>query len=134
MDEGVAVHLRGGGEQEARALRLRQPERLVGAEGADFQGRDRMLEVVHRTRRAREVQDGVQGPLDLDEVRHVVQDELEVVVAPQVGDIGGVPGQEVVHPDHAVALGQEPVTQVRAQEPRRARYEDAHARGRPMLS
>ena len=80
------------------------------------------------------MQDGVQGPLELDEVRDVVEDQLEVGVAPQVGDIGRVPREEVVHPDHPVALGQEAVTQVRAKEPRRARYEDAHATGRPMLS
>ena len=41
------------GEQEARALRLGQAERLVRAERADLQRLDRQLEVVDRAGRAR---------------------------------------------------------------------------------
>ncbi len=72
--------------------------------------------------------------LELDEVGHVVLDELKAGVALQVGDVRGFARDEVVHPDHAVPLREQPVAQVRAQEPRGPGYEDAHARRRPRLS
>ena len=40
VDERVAVHLAGRGQEEAGALVLGQAERVVGAEAADLQGLD----------------------------------------------------------------------------------------------
>ncbi len=48
VDEGVAVGLRGRGEQEAGALGFREPERLVGAERAHLEGLNGQLQVVDR--------------------------------------------------------------------------------------
>ena len=65
---------------EPRALGLRQAERLVRAERADLQRRNRQLEVVDRARRARPVQHVVDRPVDVDVVGDVVLDEREVAV------------------------------------------------------
>ena len=59
-------------------------------------------------------------------------DELEARVADEVRDVVGMAGEEVVHPDHRVALGQEAVAQVRAEEAGRAGDEDPHQTFRPM--
>ena len=60
---------------EPRALGLRQAERLVRAERADLQRRNRQLEVVDRARRARPVQHEVDRAVDVDVVGDVVLDE-----------------------------------------------------------
>src|SRR5581483_11766875 len=60
VHERIPVDLRGGREEKARALLLREPERLVGAERAHLERRDRQLEVVDRARGRGEVQDGVE--------------------------------------------------------------------------
>ena len=49
-------------------------------------------------------------------------------------EVGLVAGDEVVHPDHAVAEREQAVAEVRAEKPAGAGYEDTHATGRPMLS
>ena len=46
----------------------------------------------------------------------------------------GLPGDEVVHPDHLVPVREQPVAEMRAEESRRAGDEDAHRERRPMLS
>ena len=62
VDLRVAVRLRGGGEQEARALLPGQPERVQRADRADLQRLDRQLQVVDRRGGRGEVQDGVDRP------------------------------------------------------------------------
>ena len=106
----------------------------MAAEGTDLQCLDGQLEVIHRTRGAREVEHAVQWPLQLDEVGDVVEDELEVAVTFQVGEIGRRARDEIVHADHPVTLREQPVAQVRPEESRGPGYEDPHARWRPMLS
>ena len=51
---------------------------------------------------------------------------------PEVGDVVGRPGDEVVHPHDLVALGQEPVGEMRTEEAGGAGDEDSHGRRRPM--
>ena len=80
MLQRIAVDLGCRGEDERRALGLGQAERLVRAQRADLQRRDRQLEVVDRARRAGPVQHEVDRPLDVDVVRDVVLDEREVAV------------------------------------------------------
>ena len=84
--ERIAVDLGGRGDDEPRVLRLGQAERLVRAERADLQRRDRQLEVVDRAGRAGPVQHAVDRAVDVDVVRDVVLDEHEVA-ARQVGDV-----------------------------------------------
>ena len=61
-------------------------------------------------------------------------DELEVGVVLEVGDVGGITCDIVVHPHDAVALGEQAVAQVGAEEAPGPGYEGAHATRRPMLS
>src|SRR5207245_3969799 len=75
--ERIAVHLRGRGEQEARALGLRHPERVVCAERADLQCLDRQLEVVAGRGRAGEVKHPVKMPVEADVFGHIVLPERE---------------------------------------------------------
>ena len=100
MLERIAVDLRRRGDHERRALGLGQAQRLVRAERADLERRDRQLQVVDRARRAGPVQHVVDRAVDIDVVRDVVADELEVAVA-QVRDVGQVAGQQVVDADDA---------------------------------
>src|SRR5205823_4220051 len=106
----IAVHFRGGCEQEASTLGPRQAERLVGPERADFEGLNGIVEVVDRAGRTGEVEHPVEGALNLDEVRDIVQDELKAGMLAEVGDVGGVTGEEIIHSHDAVTLYQQPVT------------------------
>ncbi len=115
MLERIAVDLGGRGDHERRALRLGEAERLVRAERADLQRRDRQLEVVDRAGRARPVQHVVHGAVDVDVVGDVVADELEIAIA-QVRDVGEVAGQQVVDADHREAAIEQLFRQVRSDE------------------
>src|SRR5207249_10113611 len=131
---GIAVDFRRRGQQKSRALRLRETEGLMGAERADLEGLDRQFQIVDRARRAREVEHALEWPLHLDEVGDVVQDQLKAGVALQVVEVRPVAGDEVVHPVAPVDEREQAVAEMRAEKPRGAGYEDAHATGRPMLS
>src|SRR6185437_8564490 len=93
---------------------------------------DRVLEVVDRAGRRREVQHAVERAGHVRVRRDVVADELERRLADEVRDVVRVPGDEVVETHHLVSVGQKAVAQVRAEEPRSARDEDSHARTRPI--
>ena len=114
--ERVAVHFRGRRDHEARALRLRESQRLVGAERADLQRRNRQLEVIDRARRARPVQHEVDRPLDVDVIGHVVLDEREVAID-EMRDVRRVARQQVVDADHGVVAIEQRFRKVRADEP-----------------
>ncbi len=59
-------------------------------------------------------------------VRDIVPDELELRVPEQVGDVLGRAGDEVIDRDDLVALGEEPIAEVRPDEPGSAGDERAH--------
>ena len=59
-------------------------------------------------------------------------DEAEALMPHQVRDVVGMPGEEVVEPHHRVALAEEPIGEVRAEEPGRPRDEYPHALPRPI--
>ena len=134
MHQRIAIDLGGRGEQKPRLFRHRQTQRLVRAERADLERLDRELEVIDRARGAREVQHAVEGAVDRDEGRDVLAVELEVGIVGDVGEVGGIAGELVVHPEDPVSRGQEAVNEMRSEESGRPRYEDAHPSGRPMLS
>jgi hypothetical protein len=128
MDLRVAVHLARRGEQEPRALPLRETERVVGPVRADLQRQQRQAQVVDRARNRRQVEDDLHGPVELERLDHVVVRELEVL-APKVIDVSQRRGLEVVHADHVMPLGEQVVAQVRADEPGAAGDHDgAHGR------
>ena len=125
MDERIAVDLGRGREEEDGPLGLGQTERLVRPQRADLEGLDRKFQVVDRRSGTGKVKDRVERPVHVDIVRHVVLDKREARV-PDVGDVGHVAGDEVVHADHLVAVREEPVGQVRPDEAGDARNQDPH--------
>ena len=102
------------------SLALARPSALCVPERADLEGRDRMRQVVDRAGRAGEMQHVVDRPVDLDRLGDVVLDERKCGLLEQVGDVPPVAGQQVVDADDLVAVGEEPLAQVRADEPRPA--------------
>ena len=115
MLERVAVDLGRRCEHEARLLRHRQAERVVGAERADLQRLNRQLEVVDRARGTRPVQDEVHGSVDVDVAGDVVADEFEVAAA-EVGEVGEVAREQVVDADDGMAAIEERFAEVRSDE------------------
>src|SRR5206468_7760357 len=87
----------------------------------DLQRLDRQLEIVDRTCRRSEVQDRVERSLDVDVLRDVLMDERKAPLWKQVGDVVGVPGDDVVDAEHLVPVGEESLAQMRADESRPAR-------------
>ena len=57
MNERIAVAFRSGGEKKRGLLVFGQAERVVRAERADFQRRDRQLEIIDRAGRRGEMKD-----------------------------------------------------------------------------
>src|SRR2546423_6409930 len=117
MDERVAVHLARRGEQEARALVLREAERVVGPVRADLERVQRHAQVVDRARERGQVEDDVDRLADLDVLDDVVVEEDEVAV-PDVLEVRERARLEVVDADDAGAAPQQGLAKVRAEEPR----------------
>ena len=118
----VAVDLGRRGEQEARAMLLGEPERVVRPVAADLQRVQRQAQIVDRGRRRREVVDEVHRLVDevrLDDVR-VHEPELRHA---DVVDVGEGSRLEVVDADHPTSAPQELVAQMRPEEPRATRHE-----------
>ena len=85
VDLRVAVDLRGGCEEEARALGFGQAEGVVGAQGADLQDLDRDAFEIDRTRRTGEVHDEVHLAFDVQVFRNVPLEIGESFVYPSYG-------------------------------------------------
>jgi hypothetical protein len=90
---------------------------------AGLGGLHRVVLVVDGAGRAGQVVDLVH--LDIQREGDVVAHQLEARVVEQVGDVGLGAGEEVVGTEHVVALGQQAVAQVAAQEAGAAGDEDA---------
>ena len=87
MDEGVAVDFASGGEQEDGAFGFGEAESVVGAEGADLEGRDRHFEVIDGAGRRGEMEDVIDRAVDGDVIGDIVPDEGVVGVVCEVGDV-----------------------------------------------
>ena len=85
-------------------------------ERANLQRGNRKIEVIDRTRRRREVKDEVDLARQINEIADIVLDEMKVLVAGEMLDVGDVSGEQVVHPDHLMSLAQQPVGEVRPEE------------------
>ena len=113
----VAVRLRGGGQHVAGALLPGQAERVQRADRADLHRVDRQPQVVHRRGRRGEVQHQVDVAGDVHVVGDVGLHQPERADADQVRDVARVAGDEVVQAEHVPAVVQQPLAQVRAEEP-----------------
>ncbi|MNT59623.1 hypothetical protein D3C72_1971500 [compost metagenome] len=116
MYQRISVDLRGRGEEVLGPLGSGELQERIRAHGADLEGFERQLEVVDGARGAREVQDPVERPDDLDGKTDIMPEERERRMPLQVGDVGKRAGDEVVDRDDREPLGQQPVHQVRADE------------------
>ena len=114
MDERIAVTLGGRGEEERRLLRLGQAERVVGAERADLQRRNRQLEIIDRAGGRREMKDVIHFVRQENVVGDVLLDEPVILVARRVLDVREVPGDEIVDRDDAMPFREQAVRQMRA--------------------
>ena len=112
----IAVDLARRRDQKARALGLGQPERVMGAVGADLQRVQRQAQVVDRRGGRGEVVDEVDGLVDEVRLDDVHADVHEQVGVADVLDVGQRAGLEVVHADHAVAAREQLVAQMRSEE------------------
>ena len=61
------------------------------------------------------MEDVVHAAGEVDVLRHVVVDELEILVAGEVGDVVGIPRDEVIDGDDVMAFGEETVGEMRAE-------------------
>ena len=112
MNLRIAVNLARRREQEARALVLRQAERVVRAVRAHLERVQRQPQVVDRARDRGEVVDDVDGLVDLDVLDGVVVSELELRPAADVRDVLETAGLEVVDADHPVVAPQQVVAEM----------------------
>ena len=115
VDLRVAVDLGGRGDQEAGAVQLREPQRVVRAVGADLQRLQRQPQVVDRRRRGGEVVDEVDGLVDEEGLDDVRVDVPELRAA-DVLDVRERAGLEVVDADDAIASRQQLVADMRSEE------------------
>src|ERR1700677_1958307 len=129
MFQRVAVDLAGGGDQEARALGLGQPERVVGAVGAHLQRVQRQAQVVDRRCWRGEVVDEVDRLLHEVRLYEEDTDVHEALGVANVLDVGERAGLEVVHADHAVPARQQLIAKVRSEEARAAGDQASAHRG-----
>ena len=122
VDLRVAVDLAGRRLEDAAAQPLGEPQHVDRAVDRGLGRLHRVVLVVDRRRRTGEVVDLV----DLDEQRerHVVPDELEARVVVQVIDVALGAGEEVVDAEHLVALLEQAVAEVGAEEAGAAGHED----------
>ena len=80
------------------------------AERADFQRRDRQFQIIDRAGRRREMK----HVIDLlfreeNEIRDVVLNEAEILVAGEMANVRSVAGDEIVDGDDAMTFCQKPV-------------------------
>ena len=88
------------------------------AQRADLERLDRELQVVNGAGGRREMKYVVHAAGQINVLRHVVMDELEVRVAGQVGDVVGIARKQIVDGDDAMAFGQKAVRKMRAEKAR----------------
>jgi len=84
---------------------LGQAEAIYRAHDRGLGRLDRIVLVVHRRSRAREIVDLID--FQFEGIHDIMSHQLEIRIFEQVRDIAFTPGKEVVHTDHFVALEEE---------------------------
>jgi len=125
MDFRVAIHLAGGGLKDPRAGALGQPQHIDRAMHAGLGGLHRIVLIVNRRCRTRQVVDHVH--LDIEREGHIVTHPLKVRVVEQMGDVVLGAGEEVVEADDIMTIVQQAVAEMRAEEAGAAGDERANA-------
>ena len=109
---GVAVHLAGGGLENARFKAFGQAQHVDGAVHTGLGGLHRVKLVMDRACGASQVVD--LAHLHIQGEGHVVAHKLKVGVAYQVPYVLFASREVVVHTHHIVAIGNQLITQVAA--------------------
>src|SRR3989344_4230558 len=125
MHCGIAIDLAGRGLEGLRLHALGEPEHVDRAVHAGLGRLHRIELVVDRRSRAGQVVDLVH--LDVERERHVVAQQLKMRITDEMGDVVLGAGEEIVHAQHVVPVGDQPLAEVRAQEPGAAGDQDAFA-------
>lgn len=114
MLKWVTINFTCASQQEPCANSLCQTQHIQGTHDIGLDRLDRVVLVVHGRRGAREVVD----PVDLEEdwLDDIVAEQLESRVPEVVRDVLLPAREEIVDHDHAVALLQQPVHEVAADE------------------
>ena len=72
------------------------------------------------------MQHGIERTGDLKGVADVMLDQGKARTGAQVSDILQSAGNEIIHADHLMAVGNQSIAEVRADEPRSPRHDDSH--------
>jgi len=121
VDEGVAVDLRGRGEEKAGLLGPGQAEQVVGAQGPDLDDLDRDGREIGRRRGRREVEHHLHRSRDGDPFADVVILEMEAGPVPEPVEVAPGRGDEVVEDQHLEAAIEKLFAEVGADETGAAR-------------
>src|SRR6185436_9754146 len=84
----ITVNFRSRCEEKNRAFGLGQAERVMSAQGANLQSRNRQFEIVHRTRGRSEMQDIVERLGHFDIAADIMIDKTKPGVFEKSPDIG----------------------------------------------
>ncbi len=128
MGQGIAVDLAGGGEEQPRAAALGQTQQPLGPRHAGHQGVLGIVLVQRRRGDAGQVVDLVERLVrdgGRQRVDHVALDQREALIAEQSRQVLAPAGQEAVQADHLRARAHQPFAQMRSEEARAARDQDA---------
>lgn len=85
----------------------------------------RIVLVMNRRGRAGEIVDLID--LDIERKGHVMAHEFEARIAVEMVDVAPRAGEQIVRAQHLMPLAEQPVDQVRSDEPGSSRYQDAFA-------
>ncbi len=116
MHQRIAVALRCRGNHEARLVFPRDLQHIARARRAHVQRLDGMLEIILGTGQRCQVKHAVHRAFRLKRPAHIPFPKLKRRIALQVLEIASISGHEVVVASHLMPLGNQTVTQVRADE------------------
>jgi len=77
------------------------------------------------------MQHSIKGAFDVNEVSHIVVDEMKMSIAREMGDVSSVSGDQVVNADDLMAFGEEAIAKMRAEKTRRS--SDQYSQRAPSL-
>ena len=115
MDFGIAIDLAGRRLQQPAFEAVGEVEHVDGAEDRGLGRLHRIVLVVHRRGRTGEIVDLVD--LDAQRLGDVVADQLELRRAEMMLDVAFGAGEEIVDADDLVAIGNQPIDEMRAEKP-----------------
>ena len=95
----------------------------MSAQGADFERGDRQLQIIHRARRRREMENEVQRLRHFDVTADVMIDEAKARIFQKLADIFLGAGRVIIHAQHLVPLAEETLAQMRTDKTRAASHQ-----------